>query len=119
MATIARTLFVALSAALGLALMGQAAPVQRPDSPPPQPHPQGRVVSLAGGLSDEALISLGSAVASRPEAVLLLDSRPLKPYLKHFLGELKPKRVVAVGKFGEDRAALSKRLGVEVEEVIP
>src|SRR5262245_30720135 len=118
MATIARTLFVALPAALALALMVEAAPVQQP-APPPPSRQSDAVVYLAGGLSDEALICLGAAVASRPEAVLLLDSRPLKPYLKHFLGELKPKRLVAVGTFDEDRAALAKRLGVEVEEVVP
>lgn len=113
MAPTARTLVLPL-VLLAVGSVGPARPAGRP-----APEPAAKVVYLAGGLSDEALVSLGSAVAARPEAVLLLDSRPLTPYLKHFLGELKPPRVVAVGKFDEDAAALSKRLGVRVEEVVP
>jgi hypothetical protein len=120
MATFARLLFVGLLAALGFGLVGRAAPIDRPAAVPlPAREPPAHTVYLAGALSDEGLISLGAAVASRPDALLLLDSRPLTPYLKHFLGELKPQRVVAVGKFAEDAAALSKRLDVKVEAVLP
>lgn len=118
MATIARTLLVGTFVALGLVLTDQPAPSQRPAPSAPDKAPA-RVVYLAGELPDEALIALGSAVATRPEATLLLDSRPLRPYLKHFLCQLKPPRVVAVGKFSDDRPALTKHLGVEVEEIIP
>src|SRR5262245_55143105 len=100
MATIARMLLVGSFAALALVLAGQAAPTQRPAPPP---APSGKVVYLAGALSDEALVALGALAASRPDATLLLDSQPLRPYLKHFLSQAKPPQVVAVGKFSEDR----------------
>src|SRR4051812_14635911 len=82
MATTARTSFVGLLAALCIVLIGQARPAQPASAPPPAPAERpARVVYLVGGLSDEALVSLGSAVAAKPDAVLLLDSRPLTPYL--------------------------------------
>jgi hypothetical protein len=119
MSTLARMLFVGLLAALGISLGGGAGPTGTPAAvrlaPQPKPEP---VVYLAGGLSDEALFALASA-SSRPDVTLLLDSRSLTPYLKHFLGQYKSERIVAIGRFEEDAEGLSRRLGVAVEEVVP
>jgi hypothetical protein len=117
MQTIARMLVVGLLAGLGFVLVGGAGPTAR--RAPPAHVPAGRVVYLAGRLSDEALVALGAAVASRPGAVLLLDSRPQSRYLKHFLSAYHPEHVVAVGGFDEDAAGLSRRLGVAVGPVLP
>ncbi len=77
-----------------------------------------RVVYLGGQLTDEQLISFGAAVASRPEAVLLLDSPELTPHLRRFLAEFRPDRIVPVGEFVEGQAGLSKRLGFTVEPIV-
>src|SRR5262245_4364968 len=106
----ARMLTLGLLAALALAPAAPAAPATRAVAP--------KVVYLAGGLSDEALIAFGAAVASRPDALLLLDSPAQSAFLKHFLDELKPQRLVAVGSFRENGKALSHRLGVKVEAVL-
>ncbi len=85
----------------------------------PDPAPPPRVVYLAGRLSDEALVSLSTAVATRPDAVLLVDSRPQRRYLRHFLAGYRPGRVVAVGSFDEKPAELAKQLGARVDAVLP
>ena len=75
---------------------GPTRPAARPVRGAGRP-PAGRVVYLGRGLSDESLITLGAAVAARPGAVLLLDSPPLTPYLRHFLTAYRPDRVIPVG----------------------
>ena len=77
-----------------------------------------RPVYLAGQLSDGALTRLGAAVAAHPDALLLIDSPHLSPYLRHFLAAYRPDRVVPVGKFPDGAAGLSRRLGVAVEPVV-
>ena len=118
MQTIARMLFVGLLAGTGFALLGRACPPPTTARIPSVP-PAGRVVYLGSGLSDECLISLGAAAAARPGAVLLLDSPPLTPYLRHFLAAYRPDRVIPVGAFSDDKAALERRLGVSVDAPIP
>jgi hypothetical protein len=117
MLTHARMLIAGLLACLGFILLGGAGPTGQPAGPPPVPA--GRLVYLAGRLPDEALISLGAAVACRPGALLLLDSKPQSRYLKHYLAASRPDHVVAVGAFDEDAAGLSRRLGAAVETILP
>ncbi len=115
----ARVLFVALLAGLGFALLGRAAPPPPAAAPAPAgPRQAGGVVYLGGGLSDEGLIALGSAVAASPGSVLLLDSPPLSAYLRDFLADYRPERVVPVGTFAEGKGDLEKRLGVRVDDPI-
>ncbi len=101
MTIFARTLLAGMLAALGLALVGPAA----------SPH-TGRVVYLARGLSDEALIVLGACLAGRDDAVLLLDSDKRPAPLQSFLHDYHPDRLVPVGSF-PDGADLEKRLGIK------
>jgi hypothetical protein len=110
----ARMLLVSLLAGLGL-----AGPPSSADRPTPPHTPAGRVVYLAGRLSDEALISLGAAVASRPNALMLLDSPAQSRYIKHFLSAYRPDQVIAIGAFDDDSAGLSQRLGVPDAPVLP
>lgn len=109
--TVTRTLLVGLAAVVSLALLDPRSSARLAGEP-------AGTVYLAGRLSDEQLISLGAAVATRPGAVLLLDSAGLSAQLSRFLGQYRPANFVAVGGFPEDREGLAKRLGVEVEEVI-
>src|SRR5262249_44283932 len=81
--------------------------------------PACRDAYLAGNLPDEALVALGAAVAARPGAVLLFDSKPLTPYLRHFLAAYRPDRVIPVGTFPGGQAELERRLGRTVEAPIP
>jgi hypothetical protein len=123
MHTIARMLYVGLLAGTGFALLGgadSAVPARDGgESSARVATPLAREVYLAGGLSDEALIALGSAVAGRPGAMLLLDSKPLTPYLRHFLAAYCPDRVIPVGTFPGGKAELERRLGLEVATPIP
>src|SRR5262245_59459018 len=57
----------------------------------------GRVVYLAGKLSDEGLIVVGAALAAEPSAVLLLDSPGASRANAAFLKAYAPARVVRVG----------------------
>jgi hypothetical protein len=109
MQTIARMLVAGLLAALC------AGPPARAADPP---APAGRVVYLAGRLSDEALVSL-SIAAAQPGGLLLIDSPSRRRYLKHFLTAHRPGRVIAVGAFDTDRAGLSRQLGVPVHALVP
>src|SRR5262249_52385549 len=106
MSRLARSLLVAALAALSLAL-----PRPRPEAPPDD-APPGRVIWLARGLGDEALLPLSVAVAARGD-VLLLDADDATPHLRAFLRAYRPDRVVPVGDFrGAD---LARRLGVRPE----
>ncbi len=108
MATFARTVLLGTLAAVVLVLAGPAAPP--PDAGRP---PADRVVYLARGLPDEALIVLGAALAGRGEDnVLLLDSDARTPSLKSFLDDFRPARLVPVGSFPDGVDGLEKRLGV-------
>ena len=102
MPRIARLLLVGLAA---LSPVGLASAASRP-------------VYLAGQLSDGALIRLSTAVAAHPDAILLMDSQNLSPYLRHFLAEYRPDRVVPVGRFPDEAAGLGRRLGVTVEPIV-
>jgi hypothetical protein len=61
-------------------------------------NPSNRTVYLAGNLSDEEFIVVGSGLAGgdRP-ATLLADSPRATPSVKSFLAEYRPDRVVAIG----------------------
>jgi hypothetical protein len=61
------------------------------------PSSPGRVVYLAGKLSDEGLIVVGAALAAEPSAVLLLDSPGASRANAAFLKAYAPDRVVRVG----------------------
>jgi hypothetical protein len=121
MHTIARTLYVGLLAGTGFALLG-AEPLSAPPSSPKPASPSAphspRVVYLGGSLSDEALITLGSFAAGRPGSLLLLDSKPLSSYLKHFLAAYRPDRIIPVGAFPEGKSGLERRLGARVDEPV-
>jgi hypothetical protein len=114
MQTIARVFFVGLLAGTGFALLGGA---DRP-TPTLAANKKERIVYLAGGFSDEALIVLSAAVATQPGALLLIDSKPLTPYLRHFLAAYLPDRIIPVGAFPEGKADIERRLGVQVETPI-
>lgn len=108
MHTFARMLLIGLLTAASLV----RSDVTRAECAPAAPS--ARLVYLAGGLSDEATLSLGAFAAARPHALLLFDSPAVRPYLKHFLAAYQPDRVIPVGTFREDAAGLSARLGVPV-----
>jgi hypothetical protein len=117
MHTIARTLYVGLLAGTAFTLLGAGPPGSFPTpAATADTGQEGGVVYLGGGLSDEQVIALGAAVASQPDATMLLDSKPLTPYLKHFLAARKPARVVPIGDFPNGKSELEKRLGLAVEE---
>jgi hypothetical protein len=78
------------------------------------PGRQGTIY-LVGGLLDEQLVALSAAVAAQPDALLLLDSIASRPYIKDFLSCYKPKRLVAVGSFGEGVDAVQSRLGCTIQ----
>jgi hypothetical protein len=82
--------------------------------------PPGRVVYLARGLSDEALLTLSSALAARvPGAILLLDSTATAAANQRFVATWKPITVRPVGHFPEGKGGLERRLQVPVAEPIP
>ncbi len=110
--TFARMLIVGVLAGTGLALVS-------PGTGAPAGPAAAKVVYLAGGLSDESLVTLGAAVAAQPGAVLLLDSKPLNPSLRHFLSAYRADRVIPVGSFPLGKADLEQRLGVHVEPPLP
>ncbi len=113
MPKLARMLLAGLAAVSFLVLFPAAGGTK--SAPPGPPR---TVYFASAGLSDQALISLGAAVAARPGAVLLLDSPALSPALRRFLGDYQPARVVPVGQFAEGHAGLASRLGVEVEAAV-
>jgi hypothetical protein len=106
MHTLART---SLFAALAALTFG---PLEAPPSPaaPGAPAPPGRVVYLARDLPEQRLLALTAAVAASPDALLLLDSDKLSPYLREFLAAYKPDRLVPVGAFPDGLADLERRL---------
>lgn len=76
MQKIARMLLLLGVVSVSVSVEWRVASQAAPGSPlTPRPSPSQRVVYLAGRLSDEALVSLGSAVAARPGALLLLDRK--------------------------------------------
>ena len=110
---IARTLLLAALAGLAFGLVEAL-----PDSPlAPNalagPTPPARVAYVAGELSDENLIVVGSALAgSGKPATLLLDTPASAPHLKAFLADYKPDAVIPVGWFPGGFADLERRLDV-------
>jgi hypothetical protein len=79
-----------------------------------------RMVFVAGGLSDEALISLAANLAaSRHPGILLLDSAKDSIYQKYFLKLFQPERLIPVGSFPEGIIDLERRLGAKAAPVIP
>lgn len=110
MHTLVRTSFLGLVAVSCLVLL----PLSRPTRA--NPEKTDRTVYLAGELSDEALISLGAAVAARPGALLLLDTP--EPSLRRFLIDYRADRIVPVGRFAEGHAGLIRRLGVVAEPIV-
>jgi hypothetical protein len=105
----ARALLFAVLIALVFGLIG-------PHDTPACPMVAGEGdVFLAGGLSDAALVTLSTAVASRePPAVLLIDSPGTTPYVRAFLDSYGTSRVLPIGRFGEGRTAIERRLDVRV-----
>lgn len=76
-----------------------------------------RVVFLGDPLTDEEAIAFTSAVAaSGHPGVLLLDVPAATRYLRAFLADFRPERVVPVGRFAEGVRDLEARLGVRVAE---
>jgi hypothetical protein len=80
-------------------------------------HP-GRTLYLGGCLSHEELLTVSSAVAADGESVLLLDSPACAPYLKAFLADYRPDRVVPVGSFPGGADALRHRLDRPTERPV-
>jgi hypothetical protein len=113
MPTFARTLLFSALAAIAFGL---------PDSAlsQPAPSPAGRVVYIARGLSDEAMLVLTSAVAAEGrQGVVLIDSDKTSPYTKAFLAAYRSGRVVPVGSFPDGIPDLDARLGVSTAPVVP
>src|SRR5207245_653528 len=75
MHALARTLFFGTLTGLAFGLLGALEAARAAGNPPP-----GRVVYVARGLPDEALITLGAAVAAKGDGLLLLDSGRSSPY---------------------------------------
>jgi hypothetical protein len=107
MRILARTLVVAALLSLLVGLPGLFSQAPRADPGP--------AVYLARGLSDECLLVLGAAVGDSKDAVLLLDSDKLTPYLKTFLDAFRPSRVVPVG---APPQRLEERLGVKPQTTV-
>ena len=77
----------------------------------------GRVAYLGNDLSDEQLISVGSALGNPDEAaVLLLDSVAATDYMRSFLRKYRPDRVIPVGVFHDDLARREEVLGFRADE---
>ncbi len=108
MRVLSRTLHCALPLCLALALPLMAAPAGH-----------GTTVYLARGLSEEALIVLGSALAGSEETVLLLDSDRASSGLRRFLRDYRPDRLIAVGDFPGGADAVESRLGLRPAEHWP
>lgn len=76
-----------------------------------------RVAYVVGHLAEEELLAfLATASAMDPTRVVLLDTPAAAPYLKDFLKEYRPERVVAVGSFTDTPADRDRRLGVTLME---
>ncbi len=87
-----------------------------------QPNGRGldRVVYLAGGLSDEGIISLTANVAaSGNSGVVLIDSTKWTEQQKQFVQKFQPERIVPVGTFPDGIAVLEQRFAVKVSPVVP
>jgi hypothetical protein len=79
-----------------------------------------RMVFLAGGLSDEALISLTANVAaSNHPGILLVDSPKASANEKYFLKLFQAERLIPVGSFPDGIVDLERRLGAKAAPVIP
>ncbi|MFO0881410.1 MAG: hypothetical protein U0840_29265 [Gemmataceae bacterium] len=110
MQTLARMLVVGLLA-VTLLLEPHSAADPAPEAP------SSRVVYLAGGLGDQALLQLSVAVAAQPGAVLLMDSLEATAALRRLLVDLRPSRIIPVGEFAEGQTGLTRRLGVVVSPI--
>jgi hypothetical protein len=117
-------LFVALLAALGLGLLNGPVPgaggarggLLWARSAPANDE---RLAFIAGGLSNESLVVLTSAVAARASsAVLLIDSPDSSAHNKNFLNSYRPQGVIPVGAFPNGIADLESRLGVKTAPVL-
>jgi hypothetical protein len=96
-----------VAAALGCVLLGQLV-----RGTPPADDP-GRVVFLAGGLSDEEQITAAAAHAgSGHPGIFLLDSPSCRAYTRAFLRAFGPSRLVPVGTFPGGAAELEQALGI-------
>lgn len=82
-------------------------------------RPAHRTCYLARGLSPEALVVLGAAIAVRGEDVLLLDSDNASPYLRDYFEKYPPPRLVAVGDFAGGVEDTECRLGVRPDQFVP
>src|SRR5207249_1012032 len=70
---------------------------------------------IVGQLGDEDFLSFTSALAATDlNAIVLLDTPGAAPYLKRFLQEYRPDRVVPVGTFADDATKRDQRLGVSL-----
>lgn len=117
MHTLVRSLSIGLLAVVSLAFLPPptvrvvgAAPTQTASTP---------TIYLGGQLSEEALLALGATLASQPNALFLLDSPQLTPFLRRFLLHHRPLRLVPVGDFPEGQAGLTRRFGLTVEPIVP
>jgi hypothetical protein len=117
MPTFARTLLFSALAAVAFGLP-EGALSRLAETP--APLPADRVVYVARGLSDEAMLVLTSAVAAQGrQGVVLLDSDKTSPYIKAFLAAYRPGSVVPVGSFPDGIPDLDARLGVATAPVVP
>ena len=84
-------------------------------------HPRAdSVVFLAGGLSDEDLVTLTANVAaSRHPGIVLLDSQQTAAHHRSFLAAYQPAQVIPVGSFPEGVLDLQRRLSVRTAPVLP
>jgi hypothetical protein len=117
MQTLARTLFfVSLTGiAFAVSFCSPSAPggILRAETAPPE-----RVIYLAHGLSDEALITLSATIAAQGKGVLLLDSSKLSPYLRAFLAAAPPTEVIPIGAYPDGIVDLEQRLNKRMPPVM-
>jgi hypothetical protein len=81
--------------------------------------PGGPVVYLARGLGEEELIVLGTTLAGRQDAVLLLDSELSSPHLARFIEGIHPRQLIAIGDFPNAASDLPCRLGLWPDVFLP
>jgi hypothetical protein len=78
-----------------------------------------RVVFLARGLSDQALISLtANVVGSNHPGIILLDSPKASAAEEHFLKLFQAERIVPVGSFPYGVGELERRLGAKAVPIV-
>jgi hypothetical protein len=121
---VARALFFSLLVGLGIGLLGGPVPGTNSSlgaallASPAQPQAE-RVVFLAGGLTQEQLVTLSTGlVASGHRGTLLIHSSKSSPYHKLFLRSFQPQRLVPVGSFPNGGADLEDQLGTKPEATV-